>query len=112
MLGCPVQIAHERTCLCTGYAPACVDFDPVHPGEIDHQAAVAHAESDAIMASTPHRQWQIVVLGKVERVRDIIRAGTPHDQCRMQIERAIEDKPGRFVLTCLRRNDTPRDRRS
>src|SRR5580704_13934174 len=50
VLRCVVQVAHQRTCLCPGHALARVDFDPVHPGEVDDHAAIAHAESGSVMA--------------------------------------------------------------
>jgi hypothetical protein len=44
------------------------------------------------MASPTHRQRQVVGLRKIERLRDIGCAGTAHDQRRMSIECAIENK--------------------
>jgi hypothetical protein len=89
-LRCVVQVAYQRTCLCPGHALACFDFDPVHPGEIDHHAAIAHAEPGSVMAT--HRQWHILALDKIESQSDVGCAGTAHDQRRTLIECAVEDQ--------------------
>ena len=88
-LRCVVQVVYQRTCLCPGHALACVDFDPVHPvhpGEIDHHAAIAHAESGSVMASATHRQRQILVLGEFKRPRDVGRTSAANDHRRTLIE--------------------------
>ena len=87
-----VQVAYQRTCLCPRHALACVDFHPVHPGEIDHHAAIAHAGSGSVMASATHRHGQILVLGEFKRPRDVGRTGTANDQRRTPIECAVEDQ--------------------
>ncbi len=102
-----VQIAYQRTCLCPGNALACVDFDPVHTGEIDHQAAIAHAESGSVMASATHRQRQILVLGEFKRSRDVGRTGTANDQRRTPIECAVENQACRFIVGRLRCDYVP-----
>src|SRR5258708_36425391 len=46
-LCCLVHIPHQGTGIGTGHALANVDLDLVHSGQIDHEAAVAYAESSA-----------------------------------------------------------------
>jgi hypothetical protein len=102
--GCVASAISRTRCtrLRPRHALACVDFDPVHPREFDHHAAIAHTESGSVMASAAHRQWQILMVGKIEHARDIWRTSAAHDQRRTPIECEVENQACRFVVGRLR----------
>src|SRR6185436_20218399 len=63
-----------------------VDDNPMHHRGIDDHAAIARAESGAIVPSAAHSYAQIVALSEVEGPSNIRRDGTSNYQCRMKIE--------------------------
>ena len=104
-----VEIAYQRACLRVGDALLFVDFDSLHCGEIDYDAAIAHAESGAAMAAAAYCHRYILSLGKVERAYNVIRTGAAHDQRRVAIKCTIEDQACRFIVRLRCCNDAAGD---
>jgi hypothetical protein len=102
-----VQIAHERTGFRAGHSFAGVDFHSFHCGEIDHHAAVAHPVPETAVASTAHRQRQILAPSKIESSRYVRRTGTANDHRRTPIECAVENQASRFIVRRLRCDYVP-----
>jgi hypothetical protein len=54
------------------------------------------------MASSTHREWQLLVLSEFKRSRNVERAGTANNQRRTPIERLVENQACRLILRRIR----------
>ena len=98
-----IHIVHQRTGLRARHPVPCVDFDSLHPGDIDHHAVIADRKPRSTVSSAAHGDRQLLFLGKIESARNINCARTTHDEGRVKVERSVKNQTGRFVLARIRR---------
>lgn len=53
-----------------------VDEDPLHPREVDHQAAIAERAARDVVTHRPDRHEQIMLAGEANRRHHVGRVGT------------------------------------
>jgi len=60
----------QCTGLSTSCAPRGIDFHPIHGRQIEHDAAIAHAESSASVTAAAHGHRQVVLPSEIQRPGD------------------------------------------
>ena len=103
-----MYIRHKASRFRTNRALLRVDLDSPHSCKIDHHTTVTHSESSGAMASTSHRQRQVVVSSKFESSCNVVGNGAAHDHRRMPIVGVIMDLACQLIFRSVRRNDVVR----
>jgi hypothetical protein len=88
-----------------GTEPGGVDVDTAHVGEVDHEAAFAHALAAEVVAATLDRHQQAVFAGEVDAGLHVGRAGTPADDGRLVVDHPVPDPAGVLVPVGLGREE-------
>jgi hypothetical protein len=96
-LGLPVELRPGDTRFSTSCAPSRVDPNPLHPGEVDHKAAVAHGQARHIVATPMHRHQQAVVPGEIDGGDDICGPSTAGDKGGAPVDHAVPDRASVLV---------------
>jgi hypothetical protein len=78
-------------------APGGVNPDTLHPGQVNHQAAIAYAVARDVMATAAHRHQQTVDAGEVDRIDHVGDASAAGDECRPLVDIGIPDLAGLIV---------------
>jgi hypothetical protein len=92
-----VELAIGNAALRTDRSPRGIDADPLHQGEIDDYTSVADCISGDVVATTPHRQNQLMIAGEVHPSDDVGHPGAASDQRWASIYHRIEDLPHRVI---------------
>jgi len=92
-----VQLAPEHAAA-GGHGRALpVDRDPLHLGQVDHQAAVRHGTPGDVVAAAADRDLQSRPAGELERRDDVGRRPAADDQGGPAVDEAVVHGPGRVV---------------
>src|SRR5215475_3093437 len=90
-LGLLVELRPGDPRLCTRCAAGRVDPNPLHPGEVDHEATVTHGQTRHIVTTPMHRHQKAVVPGEIDGGNDICGPRTAGDESGAPINHAIPD---------------------
>ena len=69
-----------------------------HLGQVDHQAVVDRAVAGGVVASSPHRDLQVVLPAEGQRGGDVIGVDAAGDHRRAAVDQQVEAEPGPLVL--------------
>jgi hypothetical protein len=75
-----------------------IDAHGLRPGQIDHQAAIAHGIARDVVPAAADCHEEIVRAGEVNASHHVGRTGAASDQCWSPIDHAIPDLAGRIVI--------------
>ena len=103
-VGGRVEVAPGRTALSSRRRGGGIDADPSHPGEVDHDAAVARAEARDAVSAPADREVQPVLARRVHRRDDVACVLGSHDHERLPIDHRVVDAPRVLVALVVRRD--------
>src|SRR5262249_53738666 len=108
----PVQLFPGDTALCPD-GPGCrVDADPLHAGQVDHQAAVRDSQARDAVAASAYGDLSSLLTAEIYRVHDVGNGKAPGDERRMLADQAVMDPAGPFVGRVRRPDQVAGERRS
>ena len=97
-LGRLVEVEPGGAAAGAGYPLAGVDLDRAHLGQVDDQAVVDRAVAGGVVASSPHRDLEPVLLREGERRGDVVGIDAAGDHGRAAVDQQVEGEPRLLVL--------------
>ena len=70
-----------------------IDVDPLHQGQVDHDAALADRATGDVVSATAHRDLEAVLFREGQGVDDVCRAAAPSDDRRPFVDKPVVDLP-------------------
>src|SRR6266516_7844987 len=101
-LRCLHKLAKPETCLSPGRLLRWIDPDAFHAREIDDHAAIADGTATDAVASTAHRNAQVMVTSKLDGSDHIDYIDAADDQSRVFVDHPVPDLPGSVIATLVR----------
>jgi len=84
-----IEIAPQSTALPPRNARVWIEFDPAHPGEIDHEPVVAARVTGHGVAAAANRREQVVLTCEPDGVDDVGRPGAPGNERRAPLMHGV-----------------------
>jgi hypothetical protein len=107
--GSVVQLTPDHTALRGGGRLFGIDRDPLHLGEVDHQAAVRHSAAGDVVATAADRDLEPGSTRERERRDDVVGRPAAGDQAWPAVDEAVVEGTRRVIAVVVRSEDGPGD---
>src|SRR5207253_5683884 len=86
-----------------------VNMDPLHQGEVDHQAALGDRSACDVVPATAHRDLEAIRSSELERIDDVRCPAAPRDDRRPLVDEPVVDLPRLFIAVVSGDEQHPRE---
>jgi hypothetical protein len=93
-----VERAEQSPTLHPGATALRIDDNAAHRGQVDHEAALRHAEAEHAVPAAPHPDLEVAVSGVADRLGHVVRARAADYRARAPIDHGVPHGP-RFVVS-------------
>ena len=100
-----VQLAPEHAALGCRSRPGRIDGDRLHPGEVDHHAAVGDGAAGDVVPAAADRDLETSPARERERRNDVVRRPATHDHGGPAVDKAVVHGTRLVVARVLRAED-------
>ena len=107
LVGGPVDLAPGAAAADPDRPGLRVDLDPLHRGEVDHDAVVARPEAGPVVPAAAYGDQEVVVARKADHLGDVLGACAARDQRGVPVDHRVVDLAGGAVAGVVRPDQLP-----